>query len=122
RSGGFWPQGNGASHSGSIINLSAGGVLILSDSTLEEGTILLLKMSLQDIEVIDNVIGMVKRVDADENAWLLGVEFITVEYLDDIFSRSELDTLPGSIASFDEQVKKTLNKYVYYKKVSREEY
>ena len=118
---GYWPDGDGPSYKGSILNLSAGGVLVISDSPVKEGMLVLLKISLQDIEVLDNVIGLVKRVDDDaEGERLIGVEFISREYLKDVFSSSEIELLPDNIASFNELLKKTLNKYVYYKRVSEE--
>jgi len=117
---GFWPDGDGPAYDGAILNLSAGGVLIVAAAGLEEGTIVLLKMSLQDIEVLDHVVGMVKRSEATDDEYLLGIEFIPREYLNDIFSRAEIDMLTNRVASFDEQIRKTLNKYVYCQRVSRE--
>jgi hypothetical protein len=120
RAGRFWPASDGPQIDGSILNLSAGGMLIVSEMALEEGTILLLKMSLQDIEVLDNIVGLVKRADLDENEWLLGIEFVSREYLGDIFSDAELNVLPQKVVSFDEQIKSTLNKYIYRAKVGKE--
>jgi len=62
----YWPEGDGPKYTGSILNISAGGVLVISDCPVKEGMIVLLKISLQDIEVLDNIIGLVKRVDDDE--------------------------------------------------------
>jgi hypothetical protein len=115
---GFWPQGNGPSFSGRILNVSAGGVLIVTEEPVMEGTLILLKMSLQDIEVLDHIIGLVKRVDDSGGEWLIGIEFVTREYLNDVLSRGEIDVLTDAIASFDERLQETLNKYVYYKRVS----
>ncbi len=118
---GYWPEGNGPSYEGSILNISAGGVLVISGSPVKEGMLVLLKISLQDIEVIDNIIGLVKRVDdGEEGERLIGIEFISREYLKDVFSSAEIEFLPDDVASFDELLKKTLNKYVYYKRVSEE--
>lgn len=115
---GYWPEGDGPDYKGSILNLSAGGVLVISDSPVKEGMLVLLKIYLQDIEVLDNIIGLVKRVDDDDTERLIGIEFISREYLNDVFSSSEIEFLPDNVASFSEQLKKTLNKYVYYKRVS----
>ncbi len=116
--GGFWPHGDGYECRGTILNLSAGGVLIIGENPVEEGAIVVLKMTLQDIEVIDKVLGVVKRVEADGDEWLVGVEFISREYLVDFFSGPEYDMLDDEIASFDEQLKNVLNKYVYYRRVT----
>jgi len=115
---GYWPEGDGPNYKGSILNLSAGGVLVISDSPVKEGMLVLLKIYLQDIEVLDNIIGLVKRVDDDDTERLIGIEFISREYLKDVFSSSEIEFLPDNVASFNEQLKKALNKYVYYKRVS----
>jgi hypothetical protein len=121
RAGRFWPACDGPAIEGSILNLSAGGMLIVSDMALEEGTIVLLKMSLQDIEVLDNIVGLVKRADLDDNEWLMGIEFVSREYLGDIFSDAELNVLPQKVVSFDEQIKTTLNKYIYRARVGKRE-
>lgn len=117
---GFWPDGDGPIVNGSILNISAGGVLVAGDSALGENSIIKLEITLQGIEVIRNVIGLVKRVDEDEGEYLIGVEFVAREYLDDVFSQSEIDILSKKVASFDEQLRRVLNKYVYYKRVSNE--
>ncbi len=119
--GGFWPDGDGQSYNGAVLNISAGGVLIAAAEPVEEGAVILLRFSLQDIEVIDNVVGMVKRVDADDKEWLVGVEFVSKEYLRDIFSAAEMEVLPRNLTSFDEGIKKMLNKYVYRKRVTGED-
>ncbi len=117
---GYWPEGDGPKYDGSILNISAGGVLVISNSPVKEGMIVLLKIFLQGIEVLDNIIGLVKRVDDEEEERLIGIEFISREYLKDAFSSSDIEFLREDIASFNEQLKKTLNKYVYYKRVSKE--
>jgi c-di-GMP-binding flagellar brake protein YcgR len=117
---GFWPKGDGPQYKGSILNLSAGGVLILSADPIEEGNIVLLKMTLQDVELIDQIIGIVKRADSDEGEWLIGIEFISQESLADYFSEAEFALLPDNVASFNEKLRNVLNKYVYFKKVSNE--
>jgi hypothetical protein len=120
RSGGFWPQSDGPAYDGAILNISAGGVLIVGDVPIDEGTILIMKITLQDIEVIDRIVGLVKRSEADGEEWLIGVEFISKEYLVDYFSAAQFDVISKGVATFDEQLRKTLNKYVYYKRVSGE--
>ena len=121
RGGDFWPDLTGPAFRGSILNISAGGTLIVTEFPAEEKAVVLLKMSLQDVEVIDRVIGVIKRADADENEWLVGIEFISRENLADVFSGPELAMIPENVASFDEKIKKTLNKYVFFKKVAGDE-
>ncbi len=118
RENGFRTRPDNQVYNGSILNISAGGILITSEAPLEDGALLIMKISLQEVEVIDKVIGLVKRADADGDEWLIGIEFISREYLVDHFSSAELEMIPPEIASFDEQLKKTLNKYVFYKRNS----
>ncbi len=120
RNNGFWPSGDGPSYHGAVLNISAGGVLITAQSPVEEGSVLSIRFTLQDTEIIDNVIGVVKRADHDDKEWLIGIEFVAREYLADIFSTSELDVLPEKMNSFDEGIKKVLNKYVYRKRIAAE--
>jgi hypothetical protein len=118
RSGNFWPQGNGLENSGSILNISAGGILVESDCPIDEGSILVLKMSLLNIEIIDNVLGIVKRAEIDDGKWLIGIEFISQENLSDYLSAGECDIISKDLTSFNEQIKRILNRHVYYKRVS----
>lgn len=121
RTDGFKPQADGLELQAAILNISAGGVLLTTKTPLDEGTFLVMNMTLQDMETIDNVIGVVKRADRDEDEWLVGIEFISREYLVDHFSAAELGLLSTGLDSFDERLKTTLNKYVYYRKVSHEQ-
>ncbi len=114
---GFSPQGGDITYQGSILNISAGGVLMACADPLEEGTIILAKLTLQDVELLRDIIGVVKRCEIDEKGFLIGFEFIGREYLADHLSQAELDMLPDSISSFDEQLRKVLNKYVYRKRI-----
>jgi len=117
--GKFYPGGDGALYSGHLLNLSAGGLLLETDAPFEEGTIVSMKMTLQDIEVLDNIIGIIKRAEAEGDGWLVGVEFVSREYLRDFLSESELEILPKEMAAFDERVQHVVNKYVYRRKVSK---
>ncbi|MBN2227411.1 MAG: PilZ domain-containing protein [candidate division Zixibacteria bacterium] len=116
--GGFWPQGDGPVYDGSILNLSAGGVLISSVDPVEEGSLLVLQMKLQDVEMLENVIGLVKRCDGDYGDWLIGVEFLSNDQLQDRLSSAELDMIVADIAPFDIRLREVLAKYVYHKRVN----
>ncbi len=100
----------------SILNLSAGGVLVVCDHPIEEGAVVLMNMTLQGVELINKVLGLVKRADGDDGDWLIGIEFLTRENLTDHFSKGEMDLIPEEATSFDEQIRNVLNKYVYKKK------
>ena len=116
--GGFWPEGDGPSFKGNILNLSAGGVLVESNEPVSEGSLIVLKMSLQDVETLDGIIGTVKRADSDEDQWLIGIEFIPSEYLQDGLSSAELDVIPKNLTSFDKSLSNVLSRYVFMKNTS----
>ncbi len=117
-SGGFWPQGDGPAFRGNILNLSAGGVLIESNDPVAEGALVVISMSLQEVEELDGIVGLVKRAVSDNGQWLVGIEFVPNEYLQDGLSAAELDVIPENLTSFDERLSNVLSRYVYYRKVS----
>ncbi|MBN1211688.1 MAG: PilZ domain-containing protein [candidate division Zixibacteria bacterium] len=118
--GNFWPEGDWHMINGTILNISAGGVLVDIDQPLLEGDVVCMYFTLQEVECLDNVLGLVKRVDGENGFFLAGIEFITRDYLNDLFSRGELEMLPNDLTNFDESVREVLNKYVYAEKVSRQ--
>ena len=121
RAGSFWPKGDGPAYTGSILNISAGGVLIIGQAPLQEGTLVIIKMNLQGVEVIKDVIGIVKRSEQDENDWLVGIEFITRESLVDYMTAAEFDMIPEDVRSFNEHLQDILNNYVSRMRVTQGE-
>ncbi|HUV31676.1 MAG TPA: PilZ domain-containing protein [Acidobacteriota bacterium] len=118
--GGFWPDGDCRVIQGLILNISGGGVLVDLNETLNEGDIVSMRFTLQEVEALDNVLGLVKRVDHEPDAILAGIEFITRDYLQDLFTRGEMDLLPGKYADFEESVRNVLNHYVRRTRVTGE--
>lgn len=98
---------------GSILNISAGGVLVDADQILFEGDVVSMAFTLQGAEQLDSVLGLVKRVDHDEATFLAGIEFVSEEKLRDLFSQGEVDMLPGNMTDFNQGVCTVLDKYVY---------
>ncbi len=116
--GNFWPEGDWHVINGTILNISAGGVLVEIDQPVLEGDIVSMHFTLQDVECLNNILGLVKRVDGEEGFFLAGIEFITRDYLVDLFSGGELDLLPRNLSNFNESVREVLNKYVYTRRIS----
>jgi hypothetical protein len=116
--GGFWPEGDWHEVHGMVLNISAGGVLVDIDQLLDEGTIVIMRFTLQDVEQIDNVLGLVKRAEEDDGSCLTGIEFIDRSYLNDLFSQAELDLLPDHLTDFTDSVRTVLNKYIHRERVS----
>ena len=98
---------------GSILNISVGGVLVDADQALFEGDVVSMGFTLQKAEQLDSVLGLVKRVDADEGSFLAGIEFVSREKLRDLFSSGELEMLPENMTDFNQGVRTVLEKYVY---------
>jgi hypothetical protein len=111
--GGFWPEGDWHVIHGIILNISAGGVLVELEQAVDSGDVVSMRFTLQDVEELPHVLGLVKRADTDETGCLAGIEFITREYLKDHFSNGEVDLLRDMHTNFDESVRQVLNKYVY---------
>jgi hypothetical protein len=118
--GNFWPDGDWHIINGTILNISAGGVLVDVDQPLLEGDVVCMSFVLQEVECLDNVLGLVKRVDGEDGFFLAGIEFITREYLNDLFSGGELEMLPNCLTNFDDSVRAVLNRYVYTESVARQ--
>lgn len=113
----FWPDGDWHVINGLILNISAGGVLVELDQAVNEGDLVSMQFTLQEVETIANVIGLVKRSDVDEGTVLAGIEFLTRAQLPDRLSRAEIDLLGDKCANFDERVKQVLSKYVHREKI-----
>jgi hypothetical protein len=112
-SGQFWAQGEWHTVHGSILNISAGGTLVETDQLLEEGDIVCMAFTLQDIEQLDDVMGRVKRSEISDEICLAGIEFLTRQQMTDLLSQAELDLLGEKSCTFNEGVQRILRKYVY---------
>jgi hypothetical protein len=116
--GNFWPTGERRMIEGLILNISAGGVLVEVNHPVNEGDVVAMHFTLQDVESLDNILGLVKRSERDEGSFLVGIEFISREYLVDLFSEGELDLLSDKMCGFNDQVRTVLNKYIRKEKLS----
>jgi c-di-GMP-binding flagellar brake protein YcgR len=113
REGHYWAQGDWQLIQGLILNISAGGILVDLDQALEEGDVVSMNFTLQNVEGLDNILGFVKRVDIDTDGCLAGIEFVTREHLVDYFSQAEMDMLGSEYTNFDTSVRQVLSRYVY---------
>lgn len=113
RDGRYWAHGDWQTIRGLILNISGGGVLLDLDQAVEEGDVVSMHFTLQEVEGLDNVLGLVKRVDIDTDGCLAGIEFISREYLVDHFSQAEMELLGAEYTNFDHSVSDVLNRYVY---------
>ncbi|MCK4856979.1 MAG: PilZ domain-containing protein [candidate division Zixibacteria bacterium] len=108
---------SGNEQTGTILNLSGGGVLLSCDQQVPENSYVVMSFELKDCELLTGIVGKVKRVDDDgEEGCLMGVEFCSESELNEVFGAANLG---GLISSFDERIKRTLLKYIFTKKVQQ---
>lgn len=100
---------------GTIMNISANGVLVEMKETLAEDDFLLMKFTVQDVESIDSVLGLVKRIDIEKGYNLVGIEFLSPKALKDRMSQPEIELLEENISNFNDKIHTTLEKYIYKK-------
>jgi molybdopterin converting factor small subunit len=112
REGQYWAQGDWYVIHGQILNVSVGGVLVDLDQALEEGDVVSMHFTLQETEKLDNVLGLVKRVDIDAEGCLVGIEFVSRENLVDQLSQAEMELLGDEYTNFNSSVRQVLNRYV----------
>jgi c-di-GMP-binding flagellar brake protein YcgR len=102
-------------HNGTILNISGGGVLMVGDTSLTEGTYVTMSFELSGSDLITGIAGKVKRVDEDgEGGYLVGVEFCSETELQSVFGHANIGSV---ISSFDTKVKRFLLKYIFARKV-----
>lgn len=111
--GNFWPTEEEYNVAGEILNISAGGVLVDLDHPLNEHDIVSMKFSMQDVKALDNVLGLVKRVEHDEECYLTGIEFVSHQQLEDRLSTAELRLLDDNFGDFSHRVTNVLKQYIY---------
>lgn len=118
--GGFWPDGEEARIGGVILNISAGGLLVDLDQAIEADDIVSMHFTIQDVEVVDNVLGRVKRADIDSNGCIAGIEFVSVAYLMDHFSQAEMEIITEGHRHFDDSIREVLDRYVKSEHLTQE--
>lgn len=116
--GEFWAECNGPSGDGEILNISAGGILMYTDQPVMENTLVSISLKLEGCETIDHILGLVKRSEIDSGGYLVGLESITREKLNDVLGSGEIDQLPETLSSFTEKIQSVLNHYIYSKKLN----
>lgn len=100
---------------GTMLNISGGGVLMVTDQPLTEGAYLTLSLELAGADLLTGIAGKVKRVDEDgEGGYLVGVEFCPETELSQVFGQANIGSV---ISSFDDRVKRFLLRYIFARKV-----
>jgi hypothetical protein len=116
--GAFWPECDGPQHSGEILNISAGGILMYTTEPVMEQSVLLMSLRIEGCDAVDNILCLVKRTEIDSGGYLVGLESVTRERLGDILTTDEIARLPQNAASFTERLQMMLNQYLYARKLA----
>jgi c-di-GMP-binding flagellar brake protein YcgR len=99
---------------GTLLNISAGGLLFESTKRLEAESLLLLSFSLKSKHSLKNILAIVKRCEGSKSkGYLVGAEFITrTNYKD--HGLEKLDKfLPAGCGTFDENLQKLVLRFIY---------
>jgi hypothetical protein len=102
---------------GTLLNVSAGGALILCENAPQAGELLTLELSFDDQASFGGILGKVKRAEPDEEGgFLVGVEFGTLGSLSP--ERAEWQLPPG-VVRFDRAFREALHHYLFTLEVAR---
>lgn len=110
--GNYWPDGDWHVVNGHVLNISAGGVLVDLDQAVDKGDVVSMHFTMQNVEGLENVLGLVKRSDCEPEGCLAGIEFVSRERLMDQFSQAEIDLLNDDHTNFDSSIRRVLERYV----------
>jgi hypothetical protein len=90
-------------HSGKILHLTTEGVLVETEQPLQEESFVRLKMALTNGEILDGILGKIKKVEkSEENQFFLGIELCPRGNLPDFYGDS------FEIKSFEQMLKEVI--------------
>lgn len=110
--GNFSPEDNGSTIDGTILNISASGVLADINEKLTKGDIVSMRFTLQGDVELDRVLGIVKRCESDDEGVIAGIEFVSDEKLRDLLSCAEMDLIKDRFTDFSSGVNRLLNDFI----------
>lgn len=105
---------------GTLLNVGAGGALVLCEHAPQPGELLSLELTLADEYTFGGLLGKVKRVEPDEEGgFLVGIEFGTLGQL--CLERAEWQLPPG-VVRFDNAFREALQHVLFAMEVERREH
>jgi len=111
-------QGGFIPFCGDVLNVSAGGVLIESEEAMPEDAYVVMEFELNGSDRISGVVGRIKRCDSEtDSSHLVGVEFCTSEDIAQNCPPEYRKFMNEECSSFDDKVRKLINRYVFNRKV-----
>lgn len=107
----------GIERTGELLNISAGGILVISGEKLNQGDYLLMNFQLKNNQRLENIFGLVKRVDEQEGEYIVGIEFLTKEQSLESFPPDLAEFLPPNTGYFNDELQKVIIQFVYKQQV-----
>lgn len=96
-----------------ILNLSEGGVLLLTNQAVPEEGFVLLTLNLNKLVILEGVLGKIKRIESSgEGDFIVGVEFAPKEDLERWSSPEQIEQLPVKVASFNHKLQEIITSYL----------
>jgi c-di-GMP-binding flagellar brake protein YcgR len=106
--------GLGPETTGTLLNISAGGLLFECANSPQENSMILLSFSLKSKHALKNILAIIKRSEGSkEQGYLIGAEFITRNNYKE-HGLGKLDQfLPPGYGTFDENLQKLVLRFIY---------
>lgn len=102
---------------GTLLNIGAGGALVLCENAPQPGELLTLEVRLQDEFEFGGVLGKVKRVEPDEDGgFLVGIEFGVLKTLGPERAGWQL---PPGVVRMDDAFREALHHFLFTMEVHR---
>jgi hypothetical protein len=102
---------------GTLLNIGAGGALVLCENAPQPGELLTLEVRLQDEFEFGGVLGKVKRVEPDEEGgFLVGIEFGVLKTL---CPERAAWQLPPGVVRMDDAFREALHHFLFTMEVQR---
>jgi c-di-GMP-binding flagellar brake protein YcgR len=103
---------------GSLLNISAGGVLFETETKIDAGSLLILDFTIKGHYPLNNILAVVKRAEAiDDNIYIVGSEFISNENRARYGLETLGDFLPPGTGTFDDNLQKLMVQFIYKQQV-----
>lgn len=108
---------------GQLLNISAGGILLNTQTALRHDNLILLNLNLKNSQRLENVLGMVKRSEQSnepgdgQEEYLTGIEFITKEQAAGKLAVNIDEELSFTVNFFDEALQRAIVQFVYRQQI-----
>lgn len=108
----------GMEMTGTLLNISAGGVLFESPLPLKNRSLVVVSFSLKGRRSLKNILAAVKRIDGSrEKGYLVGAEFLTRANLGEYGLERISKFLPPGTGTFDENLQKLVIQFIYAQQI-----